>query len=552
MEFAFSYSPWWLALILPLAAFLSWWLYRGTRDLLGRGPQWLLTSFRMLVLTGLGLLLLEPLLTSLSKLTFPPIVAVLQDDSESLVIQSDSNYVREAYPQALQNFLNSFEGEAYQVDGYRFSNEVSANLDPDSLRFNQAGTNISEGLNYLENLYQNQNLGVIVLISDGIPTAGVNPLYELEGIQQPVFTVLMGDTTAQRDIRIQEVLFNEIAYLNTEMPVRVKVRNEGYSQANLKVTLRNQGKVLGSQNVTLTPNQQEGSVDFYFKPEKVGLQTYQVTVSRLEGEITYRNNQQRLYINVLETRVKIALFAGAPHPDLGALNQAFSREESYELTEFVLRRPGIFYQDPNTYNLEDFDLFILHNFPQSRLDEATVKKLASVIEEEKTPVMYLVGISNDLPTMSPLFNYMGATPKGISPKSEEVIANFQPKYRDHSTYNFGNTWLNWINNAPPLYRNQSDWQAKATAEVFATARIKNVALDYPVLVLQNQLGRKNMVLLGENFWRWRPHSYLESDDFELFDEWLFNVIKWLRVDDDKRKFKVEPTKRLFTGGDPVI
>lgn len=187
-----------------------------------------------------------------------------------------------------------------------------------------------------------------------------------------------------------------------------------------------------------------------------------------------------------------------------------------------------------------------------RSDEEQVRRLSDQIKNAKKPVLYFVGIGADLNVMQPLFDYMALTPRGISNKTEEVLADFQPPYRNHSTYTFADNWIQWVNNAPPLYRNQSDWDSKATAEVYATAKIKNVALPYPVFALQNQLGRKNGVLLGENFWRWRAHSYLESNDFELFDAWLFNLIKWLRVTDDKRKFIVEPSRQVFTGSDPVI
>ncbi|MEO0582770.1 MAG: hypothetical protein AAF135_11145 [Bacteroidota bacterium] len=147
---------------------------------------------------------------------------------------------------------------------------------------------------------------------------------------------------------------------------------------------------------------------------------------------------------------------------------------------------------------------------------------------------------------------MALSPTDYINRSEEVIADFQNKYRNHSTYTFGENWLSWMNSAPPLYRNRSNWQSKPTAEVFATARIKNVPLDYPVFALQNHLGRKNSVFLGENFWRMRAHSYLETDDFENFDAWLFNMIKWLMVDDDKRKFRVNPSQKVFAGGEPVL
>jgi len=551
MDFAFTFSPLYLLLIIPAAAALTWWMYHQTGDMLSRGVRWLLHLFRFTVLTMLGILLLEPLITSLTKLSFPPIIAVIQDNSESLAIQKDSTFIRKNLPQELQAFLGNFEETEYQVDLYSFDTEVNTLESPDSLSFDQTGTNISAALDEIADMYQNQNLGALVLLSDGISTAGTNPLYNIEGRQQPVFTVLLGDTTPQRDIRIEDVLYNEIAYLNTEMPIRIKIRGVGYDQANLQVSLRSRNKNLGTQAVTLNRGNLEAEVDFVIKPEATGLQQFTATVSRMGGEITYRNNAQTFYVNVLETQVKIALLAGSSHPDIGALHNAFEREDSYELTEFILKEPGVYYNSPEATNFEDFDLFILHNWPQSPRDEKVVSRLVDIIKEKQTPVMYLAGQTANLRTMAPLFPYMAISPAGTSPKSEEVIANFSPNYRNHSTYTFNATWLNWLNRAPPLYRNQSDWQAKATAEVYATAKIKNVALDYPVFALQNQLGRKNMVLLGENFWRWRAHSYLESDDFELFDGWLFNLVKWLMVNDDKRKFIVSPSRKFFTATDVV-
>ena len=50
----------------------------------------------------------------------------------------------------------------------------------------------------------------------------------------------------------------------------------------------------------------------------------------------------------------------------------------------------------------------------------------------------------------------------------------------------------------------------------------------------------------------RAHSYVETERFDFFDDWLFNNIKWLIVADDKRKFKVEPSKRIFSGSEAVI
>ncbi|MDX2247592.1 MAG: hypothetical protein SF052_12485 [Bacteroidia bacterium] len=552
MNLSFTYSPAWIFLIVILAAGLTWLMYRETKGLLPATPRLLLGIFRFLVLTTIGILLLQPLISSFSKITFAPIVAVLQDNSESLVIQKDSSFVRSEYPGKLSEFMNAFPDKDYQTDLYAFSSDIKSSVSPDSLKFDQTGTNISQGIKEIQDLYQNQNLGAIVLISDGITTAGISPLYALEGVRQPVYTVLLGDTTARQDVRIKEVLFNEIAYMKNEMPIKVKVQSVGYDQADLKVTLSSQGKVLGSQSVTLGGDKQEGEVSFFVLPEAPGLRQYIVQVSRMQNEITYRNNTAPIFVNVLETRVKIALFAGSPHPDLGALTKAFERDDSYEVTSFVLKQPGVFYTSPTAYNLQDFDLFVLHNFPQSALDAKIVTEIAGQIKDNKKPVIFFTGMFTDLRTLAPLFEYMAITPKNFTQKAEEVIANFKPEYRSHSTYTFTENWIQWANSAPPVFRNQSNWEAKSTAEVFATAKIKNIALDYPVYALQNYLGRKNMVFLGENFWRMRAHSYLESSDFELFDAWLFNNIKYLMVSDDKRKFRVAPAKKIFTGSEPVI
>ena len=95
MNLSFTYSLWYLLLILPLAGGLTWLMYQRAKDLLPRAPRIVLSIFRFIVLSVLGLLLLEPLLNSLNRIQFAPIIAVLQDDSESLVVQKDSNYVRE-------------------------------------------------------------------------------------------------------------------------------------------------------------------------------------------------------------------------------------------------------------------------------------------------------------------------------------------------------------------------------------------------------------------------------------------------------------------------
>lgn len=550
MNFAFTYSPLWLIPVALLAAAAAWWKYRDTRGLLPQPVRLGLTAIRFLLLTLLAALLLEPLLNAIRREETPPGIAVLQDVSESIGIQRDSAFARQTYPGLLNNFIRQAKKNGQELNYYEFGARMRPGS-PDSLRYQDAGTDISSALSQTQKLYQNQNLGAVVLISDGIVTSGASPVYSLDRLKQPVYAVLLGDTTLQRDVRINEVLYNEIAYLNTQIPIRAKIQAEGYEQAQLKVTLSGEGKTLGVKELKLSRNQQS-EVEFLVTPTAAGVQNYELNVSRLDGEITYRNNSRRLFITVLETRVNIALFAGVPHPDIGALTDAFNRQDQYTLSKFIRKNATQFYEDPAQLNFASVELFLLHNFPLTNADKAIVQQIANEIEKRNVPLICIIGASTDLGALGPLLPYMALVPNNAQNRSEEVNANFLDSYKRNSTYTFGEDWISWANAAPPIIRNRATWVAKTDAEVLATAKIKNIALDYPVYALQSQLGKKNMVFVGENLWRMRAHSYIEKENFDYFDDWIFNNIKWLCVADDRRKFKVTPSKRMYSGGEPVI
>ncbi|MEM7038054.1 MAG: hypothetical protein AAF570_13810, partial [Bacteroidota bacterium] len=539
-------------LISMVAGTVAFFLYHRN-GLIGTRIALPLGILRYLVLLVAGLLLLEPRLESKNKQSAPPVIAIVHDDSESVVIHRDSQFVKTEYPAALQRFVDKLNTDKVSTHFFGFSQDLLPDIGPDSLTMAQSGTNISAALTETARLFSNQNLGAVVLVSDGIATSGSNPLYELDQFQQPVYTVLLGDTTPQKDVRIMEVLYNEIAYLDNETPIKVKLQSSGYETATLRVSIRGGGNLLGSQTVTVNKDQSGAEVDFLVKPDRVGIRQYSISVDPLSDELTTRNNFKAIFINVLETKVKLALFAGYPHPDVGALRMALSRDERYEVTEFIHQGKTDYYNNPANYDLTEFDLIVLHNFPFSPADQVMLDKIKGQVENRKVPLMHFIGQHTNLATLqNTLGAHMGIVPGAQLQQVEEAQLTFKNEYKEHSTFTFDDAWLRMMNAAPPIFRNKSEWKSSGDTRVFATARIKNVELDYPIYGLQNHLGRKNMVFLGENIWRTRAHAYVETNDFEAFDGWLYNNIQWLIVREDKRRFKVNPSKRLFTGQEPIL
>lgn len=535
------------------AAAISFFMYRRATTVIRPRVSIPLGILRYLVLLMVALLLLEPRLESKEKLSAAPVIAVLHDDSESMVIHRDSNYVKTNYPQQLQSFMDKLQSDKVTTEFYGFSQNLIDDARPDSLSFARSGTNISGALEQASKLYANQNLGAVVLVSDGISTAGVNPVYTLDQFQLPIYTVLLGDTTPQKDVKIVDVLFNQIAYLENETPIKVKLKTEGYEAGQLTVTIRGEGKAQGSQVINIDPAVPNPEVDFLVKPSKTGVIQYSIAVSPLPDEVTTKNNYKNIFINVLETKVKIALFGGFPHPDIGALRNTFERDDRYEVTEFIHKNATSFYNSPDGVDLKAFDLIILHNFPFNQSDVPLLDKIKEQVNARKIPLMAFIGKYTQVPTLySSLGEKLGIVPGSPVNTVEEAQVNFKPEYKNHSTFTFDDRWINLMNSSPPIFRNQSEWKSSGDTRVFATARIKNIALDYPIYGLQNHLGHKNMVFIGENIWRMRAHAMVEEKDFASFDQWIYNNIQWLIVKEDKRKFKVNPSKKLFTGQEPAI
>ena len=554
-DLSFSSSPAWLLLFVLIAGGLTWWMYRGKTDELPRWLSYTLRGLRFLSLLLLLALILKPLLTSIFEDEQPPIVAVLADDSRSLTATRDSANIKSKLPAQLQALQSELEGAGAVVRPYVFGDALHALSSYDSIAHSREQTDIAAALRSTREMFTNQNLAATVLISDGIITKGINPVNFSEQYNTPVYSVLAGDTTERKDLLIESVIHNDLSYVDTKTPIVVTVRGRGVQPQTVRVRLEGMGKQLGSEPLQLNAgNGFQAKTTFDVTLKKPGLQQFAVHIDELEGEVTTDNNHRLFFINVLETKLKIALFAGAPHPDLGALHKALGNDPRYEIDQFVRKTPNAFY-DGQPDNLEQYDLFVLHNFPGMANDKPVIDNISAAVEKRKTPLLHFIGSHMNYRMLpEALQQRLPVKTSRYTNAVSEAFMYLAPEYKNHASYRFKNqdAFNDYIASAPPLLRNDSDWELRGGAQPAMLARIKNIPTGYPLMVLGDIRGTKSVVLLAENLWRYRVHSYLEADNFEYFDNWLQNLIQWVSVREDKRRFKVYPIERLFTGGEPVI
>ena len=116
----------------------------------------------------------------------------------------------------MQNWLKTNEtlGDDYEIEflsmakGLKFS---------DSIHFNQKRTNISQVFDFVNNTYARENIGAVILATDGIYNQGNNPIYKSLNKNTILYTIGLGDTILKKDLLIKEVNNNAIAYLNNQL-----------------------------------------------------------------------------------------------------------------------------------------------------------------------------------------------------------------------------------------------------------------------------------------------------------------------------------------------
>ena len=106
---------------------------------------------------------------------------------------------------------------------------------------------------------------------------------------------------------------NELTYSGLDVPVLVRIRNEGVATGPLEVSLFSGDMLLTTLTGTLPPSGSETSLEARFEAGDAGRKTIRVVITRYPGEVTYRNNETRLDFRVLDQKKSCLLYT-SPSP----------------------------------------------------------------------------------------------------------------------------------------------------------------------------------------------------------------------------------------------
>jgi uncharacterized membrane protein len=540
------------------------WISRQLIEQAGPKVGWGLIFIRISA-TGLLLVILcEPATRLLLNRSEPANVILLVDTSESMNLIDRSGSRKDVLDQFLRSEVLETINEKYHLQTYQFSEQLSPFIVTalDSLPLHKNGTDIGSALEFIKTRDRLDSLSGVILVTDGNYTVGRDPLRVADDLRIPIYTIGIGDTLGVHDLGISSHLTNDVAFVESKVPIEVSIKSQGISQVRVPITLREGGLPLDTQYVTLIGQGREQSVVLHVVPTTKGVHQYTVDVPVQAGEVTSENNHRTFSIKVLKTKLRILYIEGGPRPDLTFLKRTLQRDTNLEVSSIILRPDGSSFPGALPSSRSEwfsYDLIILGSIDAARLQNQA-NFIAAFVEEKGGGLIALGGphsfdlggyagtpIGNLMPVRIP------STARGLleSPFLPLLTPDGQvhPLTKLHSDPTLSKQ--RW-SELPPLPGINQVGPAKPGAVVLATHPTWQVGTqNAPVITVHRYGLGKVMAITTHEMWRWDLMMWGTGGTNASYEKFWNNAVRWLTIRDGSRRVRVASEKLQYRSGEMI-
>lgn len=528
-----QYPSWYLLFCVLLGVGAAFFLYRRDSTFVdqSRALRTSMAILRGIVVTVLSALLLAPLLKLLKTHTEPPVILIAQDQSTSIkdaMSKADST----AYMTSM-NALYDKLSKKYTVRRIGFGEGISEEA---QWKLTDKASDMGELMSYLQEQYRGQNVGAVILGTDGAYNRGKNPLYVPGDLKAPLSIVALGDTVRKTDLQVKDVFHNSIAYLSDKFTIQVDLsalRLDGITtNLELKHIADNQTKTLEQVPLKIEGDPFFQTKEFTIEATASGVQHYRVQLSQVKNEVTYANNVRDFFVEVIDSRLKVLIVANSPHPDIAIFRNALLEQKNYEVD--VKMAPEV-----NVSDLNKYDLVILHQLPSVKNPILT---LLGELDKLNMSRVFVVGYQTDLTA----FNVSQTLVKIDNPSNNapnEVTMIYNPGFTTFKTSVELQTKLAGFS---PLQSPYGEYTPSASAQILAYQRIGKVDTQFPLILMGENNERRTCVITGEGLWKWQLYDQLQNGSKVITHELVNQLCQYTSTKSDKRKFRVSTPKKLFT------
>lgn len=481
----------------------------------------LFASLRFLSVFGVLLLLINPKFEQIEIYTEKPNLVLAIDNTTSIThLNQDKNALSAL--EVIQN--NKTLNDKFNVIPFTIGESLNS---LDSLRFNETQTNINKAFRELSQIYKN-TISPTVLITDGNQTYGNDYEFSAKKYNQSIYPIILGDTTRFTDLKLQQLNVNKYAYLKNRFPVEAILVYNGNTAVNTQFTVSSGGKTVYSQPINFTEENNSKVVNFTLPANRVGVQGYNATLIPIETEKNRINNSKNFAVEVIDQKTKVALVSTLLHPDLGTIKKSI---ESNEQREVVFLKPNEL-----ILKINDFQLVVLYQPNNS------FKQLYEVLNTENKNRIVISGTKTD-------WNFLNVEAKSYT----QDITSQTEDYQAILNSNYGSFIVEDLDfeSFPPLKSSFGAPNFKASVDVVLYKKVNGFETQEPLLATFETNSRREAILFGENIWKWRAQSFINTQSFNNFDNFIGKLVQYLASNKRKNRLNIE-YESFYQGNTNVI
>ncbi|MFN5223594.1 MAG: hypothetical protein ACK5DJ_05355 [Bacteroidota bacterium] len=533
LEIITEANGWLIVFCIAAGAGASWILYHRDTNFTGvaRWIKLLMTGFRFCTITILCILLLSPLFKSVTREIQKPIVAVIIDDSKSMVQTVDSTTFGKTINDRL-DLIKTKLGEDIDLRVFSTSDKFKEGFDGD---FKGLETDISSPVDELKSRFSGLNLSAAVIITDGLYNKGADPSYAYSSLSVPIFTVGIGDTTVKKDAFIQGLRFNESVYLGNSFPIEVTLNARELQGNTAKLKLVSKDVVLAEKQIEVSSSRFSNVSSFILEAKEKGLIRYEIILEPMDGETNVSNNSRILFVNVTSDRSKVLLVHSSPHPDIAAIKSVLESNPNYEISELS--------QSAWNGPIPDAKLAILHQIPGKN---GGGKTIVESLNKSGIPILFILGSQSSVSDLNAL-----SLPLRIE-DSNGSTTDALPLYSgSFSLFNIDESLLSTMSGFPPLSIPFGNYSMKTDGYSLFNQTIGNTKTSMPLVVFFPGENPKKGFIVGEGLWKWKLSEFQFNQKNDAFNMVISKCIQYMVSIENKNPFRLS-YKSSFDENEQVL
>lgn len=454
----------------------------------------LLAIIRSLVFFLVLILLVNPSITKKVLSSQKTKLSVLVDNSSSIKFFKKDSLITHIL-ESLKN--NKRLNDNFKINYYSFGTTFKLS---DTFSFDEYQTDISVPLERISKL-QNNTIHPIILISDGNQTIGND--YQYTSINDPVFPIVVGDTSMNNDVRISQINVNRYSFINNKFPIETILQYEGNKPVKLRYSIENNGKVIFNKLLNFSEKNNSQILRNYIKASQEGLNFFKSKIEYLKNEKNIVNNSKSFSVEVINKQSQILIASSFYHPDLGALKKAIESDKQRKVSIKII--------GDDDMQINDYQLVVLYQ-PTKEFDT-----LLNQLNSNKSSFFMITGSKTD-------WSYINNKSLGINKKYinelEEYTPIFNTSFLTFSQKNIG------FENYPPLSDYFGEVLISIPHQTLLFQNINGYLSQMPLLINSNENNQKKVFLFGEGIWKWRSSSFQTYNTFKHFDRFIGNIIQY--------------------------